>query len=58
MQILTKISCSMLFFYNIMWNKKLLPISNNLVKEVKDANNSNELYSNRNINTMFKVTFY
>lgn len=48
----------MLFFYNIIWNKKLLPISNDLVKEVKDANNSNELYSNRNINTIFKVTFY
>ena len=37
----------MLFFYNIMWNKKLLPISNDLVKEVKDANNSNELYTNK-----------
>lgn len=40
-----------------MLNKKLLPISKDLVEEVKDINDSDKLRSNRNSNTIFKVIF-
>ena len=40
-----------------MLNKKLLPISKDLVEEVKDINDSDKLRSNRNSNAIFKVIF-